>query len=165
MRRRANAALDCLRNLDRVQPDKIAAVGYSFGGCAALELARSGADVKAAVSFYGYLDTPYPAVAGSIKAKLLVFHGMHDPVVPVSSLAAYCQEMTAADADSQVVTYADAGHGFCNQEMDGTQDHWNRYSRPHDERSWRTLVAFLDRVLIDLPAVDPSPETHRPTQT
>ncbi len=153
MRQRARAALDCLRRSGRVAPHKIAAVGYSFGGCVALELARSGADIRAAVSFYGYLETPNPAAAGGIGAKLLVFHGMHDPIVPVSSLAAYCQEVAAAGADSRVVTYDDAGHGVCNREMDGTQETWNRYSRTHDERSWQTLVDFLDRVLEDSRAV------------
>lgn len=147
MRRRAKAALDCLRHMGRVDPQQIAAMGYSLGGCAALELARSGEALQAAVSFYGYLDTPLPATPDSIKAKLLVFHGMHDPVVPVSSLAAYCQEMAAAGADSRVVTYSDAGHGFCNREMDGAQDPWNRYSRRHDQRSWQTLVTFLAEAL------------------
>lgn len=154
MRRRARAAWDCLRRLDRVEPDRTAAVGYSFGGCAALELARSGADLRGAVSFYGYLDTPVPAPMGTIKAKLLVSHGIHDPVVPMASLAAYCDEMAAAGADSRVVTYTDAGHGFCNQRMDGSQHPWNRYSRGHDERSWRTLVEFLKRVLGDQPPVE-----------
>lgn len=147
MRRRAKAALDCLRGIGRVDPEKIAALGYSLGGCAALELARSGEALQAAVSFYGYLDTPLPTDADNLKAKLLVFHGLHDPVVPVSSLAAYCQEMAEAGADSRVVTYSDAGHGFCNREMDGFQDPWNRYSRRHDERSWQTLVAFLAEAL------------------
>lgn len=147
MRRRAKAALDCLRRISRVDPQKIAVVGYSFGGCVALELARSGEALQAAVSFYGYLDTPLPADADNLKAKLLVFHGMHDPVVPVSSLTAYRQEMAAADADSRVVTFSDVGHGFCNREMDGAQDPWNRYSQRHDERSWQTLAAFLAEVL------------------
>ncbi len=148
MRRRALAAFDCLRHLKRVDPQRIAALGYSFGGCAALELARTGAALRAAVSLYGYLDTPLPADAGTIKAKLLVFHGMHDPVVPMASLASYCQEMAAARADSRVVTYTDAGHGFCNREMDGAQDPWNRYSRRHDERSWQTLTPFLAEALM-----------------
>ena len=147
MRQRAKAALDCLRHIGRVNPQQIAAIGYSFGGCAALELARSGASLQAAVSFYGYLDSPMPAEAHKLKAKLLVFHGMHDPVVPLSSLAAYCQEMAAAGAKNRVVTYGDAGHGFCNREMDGAQDPWNRYSRRHDEQSWQTLVTFLAEAL------------------
>lgn len=149
MRRRARAALDCMKGLSRVEPENIAVVGYSLGGCAALELARSGAALKAAVSFYGYLDTTMPALPGVIQAKLLVFHGIHDPVVPMSSLADYCQEMAAVDADSRVVTYADTGHGFCNRQMDGGQDPWNRYSRRHDESSWKTLVAFLAEALAD----------------
>jgi len=147
LRRRVLAALQCLKQRHGVDPQRIAAVGYSFGGCAALELARSGAAIRAAVSFYGYLDTPLPAAKGAIRAKLLVFHGLRDPVVPLQSLAVYQGEMAAARADSRVITYADAGHGFCNPSMDGSQDPWNRYSRRHDARSWKTLVAFLDEAL------------------
>ncbi len=147
MRRRALAALDCLNQCDGVDPQRIAVVGYSFGGCVALELARAGAALRAAVSFYGYLDTPLPAAKGVIRARLLVFHGLHDPVVPLPSLAAFHAEMAAARAHRRVITYADAGHGFCNPRMDGSQDPWNRYSRRHDERSWKTLVAFLDAAL------------------
>ena len=143
MRQLAAAALACLRSLPFVDGEKIAAIGYSFGGCAALELARSGADLKAAVSVYGYLDAPLPAAPGTIKARLLVFHGLHDPVVPESELVAFRREMTAVGADSRVVVYADAGHGFCNRQMDGRQHPWNRYSRKHDEDVRQTLAAFL----------------------
>ena len=147
MRCRALAALNCLQQCDGVDSQRIAAVGYSFGGCAALELARSGASIRAAVSFYGYLDTPLPAAQDAIRARLLVLHGLHDPVVPLQSLAAFHEEMAAARADSRVITYADAGHGFCNPLMHGSQDPWNRYSRRHDERSWKTLAAFLEETL------------------
>lgn len=147
MRRRALAAFDRMGKLDQVDANRIAGVGFSFGGCAVLELARTGVPLKAAASFYGYLDTTLPAAAGTLIAKLLVFHGMHDPVVPVASLAGYCQEMDNAGADSRVVTYADAGHGFCNREMDGTQHPWTRYSYRHDQQSWQTLKAFLAEVL------------------
>ena len=147
MRRRAQAAFECLQRNDGVDPQRIAAIGYSFGGCVALELARSGAAIRAAVSFYGYLDTPLPTLPGAIRAKLLVFHGLHDRIVPLHSLAAYHEEMAAARADSRVVTYADAGHGFCNPCMDGSRDSWNRYSRRHEANSWKTLVAFLEENL------------------
>jgi dienelactone hydrolase len=148
MRRRAEAALACLRSLPFVEGEKIAAIGYSFGGCAALELARSGADLKAAVSVYGYLDAPLPAAPGTIKARLLIFHGMHDPVVSESELVAFRREMTAVGADNRLVVYPDAGHGFCNRQMDGRQHPWNRYSRWHDEDVWKTLAAFLAETFI-----------------
>ena len=160
MRRRARVAWRCLLGLDLIRPDALAAIGFSFGGCAALELARSGANLKAAVSFYGYLDTPFPAAHGGLTAKLLVFHGQHDPVVPMVELEAFRQEMAAAGADSRIVLYADAGHGFCNREMDGTTHPWNRYSRLHDEHSWRTLKAFLADAL----AVDQRPLGGQPQQ-
>lgn len=143
MRRRAAAALSCLRGLPFLDSEKIAAIGFSFGGCTALELARSGADIKAAVSIYGYLDAPLPAAPGTIKARLLVFHGRHDPVVPENELQAFRREMQDSGADCRMVVYDDAGHGFCNPRMDGREHPWNRYSRRHDQDVRKKLVAFL----------------------
>lgn len=151
MRQMASAALIRLKGLPAVDSRKIAAIGFSFGGCAALELARRGADLKAAVSIYGYLDAPLPAVPHSVKARVLVFHGLHDPVVPGNELAAFRREMLAAGADCRVVVYPDAGHGFCNRWMDGSQHPWNRFSRWHDQDVWKTVVAFLAETLVPQP--------------
>lgn len=143
MRRRATAALMGLRSLPFVDSQRIAAMGFSFGGCAALELARSGADLKAAVSVYGYLDAPLPAAPGSIKAAVLVFHGRHDPVVPEKELTAFRREMNIAGADCRIVVYDDAGHGFCNPLMDGRQHPWNRYRPWHDRDVRKRMAVFF----------------------
>ena len=76
------AALDELRKQPSVDPARVAAIGYCFGGTAALELARTGADLAGVVSFHGGLDSPTPADARTIKAKVLVLHGADDPFVP-----------------------------------------------------------------------------------
>ncbi len=97
-----------------MDPARIAAIGYCFGGTAVLELARSGADIAGVVSFHGGLDSPTPDDAKSIKAKVLVLHGADDPTTPPESIAAFEDEMRKAGVDWQLVLYGGARHAFSN---------------------------------------------------
>ncbi|MBU1001299.1 MAG: dienelactone hydrolase family protein [Proteobacteria bacterium] len=114
MRSRAKAGLDALIALPRVDPTRLFAVGFSFGGGSVLELARRGANIQAAISFYGYLDTPHPANPGDIRAKVLALHGAQDKVVTMDHLAQFEGEMVLAGADFKTVVYPHAGHAFSN---------------------------------------------------
>jgi len=82
LRGRGRAALTALAALPEVDAGRIAAIGFCFGGSVVLELARDGADLKAAVSFHGVLTTRMPAVPGSVKASVLVLTGADDPLAP-----------------------------------------------------------------------------------
>src|SRR3954469_7653742 len=93
MRDRARAGLDVLKKQPTVDPNRIAAMGYCFGGQVALELGRSGADLAGIVSFHGALDTPTPDDAKNIKAKVLACHGSSDPFVPLEHVRDFIQEM------------------------------------------------------------------------
>ena len=95
-----------------VDTSKLATFGFCFGGCCALELARSGAPLQAAVSFHGSLDTPNPIDAQSIKGSVLVLHGASDPLVPREQLPAFEDEMNAAGVDWQLLSYGGAVHSF-----------------------------------------------------
>lgn len=114
LRKRILAAFEVLRGqgLAAVDPLRLATFGFCFGGCCALELARSGAPLRAAVSFHGTLDTPTPALAGEIKGSVLVLHGAADPFVPQEQLPAFAQEMDGAGVDWQLVSYGGAVHSF-----------------------------------------------------
>lgn len=114
MRARAEAGLAALRALPGVDADRLFAVGFSFGGGAVLELARSGQRLRAVASFYGYPDTTHPANPGDIRTRVLVLHGMQDKVATMDQLAQLEGEMDLAGADYRVVTYPLAGHGFSN---------------------------------------------------
>lgn len=114
MRSRAKAGFNALAALPGVDDKRLFAVGFSFGGGAVLELARSGATMQAAISFYGYLDTTHPANPGDIKARLLVLHGVQDKVVTMDHLAMFEGEMDLAGADVKTVVYPHAGHAFSN---------------------------------------------------
>lgn len=114
LRKRMEAALAQLLGQSKalLEPGKVAAFGFCFGGCCALELARNGADLKAAVSFHGTLDTPNPADAKRIKGSVLVLHGAADPLVPREQLPAFEEEMNAAKVDWQLLSYGGAVHSF-----------------------------------------------------
>src|SRR5215212_6708651 len=99
LRERCRAALETLRSHPAAYPEKLGAIGYCFGGCAALELARSGADVRGVVSFHGLLSTPTPNDARNIRGSVLVLNGAEDPRVPPSDVEAFHKEMREAAVD------------------------------------------------------------------
>jgi len=117
MRKRAAFGLETLKAQAAKAPidtTRLAAIGFCFGGGTVLELARSGADIPAVVSFHGNLDTPNKDDAKSIKGKVLVLHGADDPGVPVEQVRAFEDEMRAARVDWQLVELGGAVHSFTN---------------------------------------------------
>ncbi|MOA01540.1 Dienelactone hydrolase family protein [compost metagenome] len=114
LRKRMQAAFEQLQSQGEVAVDtsKLATFGFCFGGCCALEFARTGAPLKAAVSFHGTLDTPNVNDAKNIKGSVLVLHGAADPLVPKEQLPAFEAEMNAAGVDWQLSSYGGAVHSF-----------------------------------------------------
>jgi dienelactone hydrolase len=143
---RITAALDTARGLGEVDGDRIAAIGYCFGGLCVLDLARSGADFRGVVSFHGLLIPPGPTAANAIKAKVLVLHGHDDPMAPPEHVLALEKELTSAGADWQVHVYGGTVHAFTNPRANdpgfGTV-----YHPTADARSWQSMRNFLAEVL------------------
>ena len=135
-RRRLNLGLAQLQAQEGVAKDKVAAIGYCFGGTGAIELARSGANIQGVVSFHGGLDSPAPADGKNIKAKLLICHGADDPFVPAADIAAFQTELNAAKVDWQMINYSHAVHSF-TQPMGGNDNSRGAaYNELADKRSW-----------------------------
>jgi len=149
LRRRINAALATLRQQEQVDPKKVAAIGYCFGGTSVLELARGGADVLGVVSFHGGLSTTTPAKAGEVKAKVLVCHGAVDPFVPPEEVAKFEQEMGDAKVDWQLVKYADSVHSFTNPDASKRGMNGVGYNEAADRRSWAAMQAFLKELFAE----------------
>jgi dienelactone hydrolase len=139
LRARANAALAVLAARPEVDPKKLGAIGYCFGGTMALELARSGADLAAVVSFHGGLDTPNPADAKNIKAKVLVCTGADDASVPPDQVSAFMKEMKDAKVDYAVEIYGGAVHAFTNPASDAVGNANIKYNAKADQRSWAAM--------------------------
>jgi dienelactone hydrolase len=146
MRARAGAALDQLKNDPRVDPKRIAAIGYCFGGTVALELARSGADLAGVVSFHGGLDTSRPEDAKNIKGKILVCTGGDDAFVPPQQIAAFEDEMRKGNVDWQVNIYSGAHHAFTNPDADKHHIPNIGYNAQADHRSWAAMQGFFDEI-------------------
>jgi dienelactone hydrolase len=146
-RTRLAAALDRFRQEQGVDTGRLAAIGYCFGGSSALQLARTGADLRAVVSFHGGLSTGPAGEAEQISAKLLVLNGGADPVVPDEAVHAFEQELRAAPAvDWQLVTYSGAMHAFTVPTAHAP-DHGAEYDERADRRSWIAMKDFFAETL------------------
>ena len=148
LRARGQAALATLAALPQVDADRLAAIGFCFGGSVVLEIAREGADLKAAVSFHGVLTTRTPAASGKVKASVLVCTGADDPLAPSEQVKAFEDEMRAAQVrDWQVISYGNTLHGFTNPAADGSMMRTALYSARADRRSWASMRGLFDEVL------------------
>jgi dienelactone hydrolase len=147
IRRRARVWYDCALGVEGVDPARIAALGYCFGGQCVLELARSGADLRAAVSFHGLLTTLAPAMPGAIKGQLVAWCGGADPYAPTADIDALRAEMDAAGARHQLSVFAGVPHGFTDPNPMVPGREGIAYDAIADAVSWAGTVALLDTVL------------------
>jgi len=143
---RFNAALDLLKRDPHVDPARIAAIGYCFGGGVVLGMARSGADVAAVVSFHGSLGTKTPAEPGKVKARVLVLAGGADPFVPPEQVEAFRKEMQTAGARFEVVMYPGAKHGFTNPDAAKYGMPQLAYDAAADRQSWAAMLKLFREV-------------------
>ncbi len=148
MRSRAKAALDFIQTFEFTNPDRIAAIGYCFGGTTVLEMARAGFPLKGVASFHGPLDTPVPAKEGEVKAKVIVFIGADDKSIPAESVVAFEKEMKDAKADFQIVILSGAVHSFTNPESGDDPSTGVAYNKKADERSWEILELFFKEIFL-----------------
>lgn len=146
MRDRIKLAFDEMKKTDVVNKEKIAVMGYCFGGTVVLELARSGADIKGAVSFHGNLDTPNPEDAKNIKSKILILNGADDPYVPEAQIKAFQNEMNNAGVDWQFINYSGAVHSFTNPNSGNDNSKGAAYNKNADKRSWLAMKSFFEEI-------------------
>jgi len=146
MRRRALAGLAQALKYPFVDPAKIAAMGYCFGGGVVLEMARAGAELAGVVSFHGNLDTPHPEETKGLKAKILVQHGADDPFTSEEQIMTFQNEMRRAKADWQMIIYGNAVHGFTNPANGNDPSKGVAYNKDADVRSWLAMKAFFREI-------------------
>jgi dienelactone hydrolase len=149
LRERVLAGFEALRARPEVDARRIGAIGFCFGGQCVLELARSGADVKAVVSFHGsLLTTKLPAKPGAVRARVLALTGARDPYAPRKDVDRLRKELTAAGADWQITVYGEGYHSFTDPSADGlTTVPGVRYDPLLDRLSWASALAMLEASL------------------
>jgi dienelactone hydrolase len=148
-RQRFTAAYRFLQEQMMTDPDRIAAVGYCFGGGVVLQMARDGVDIDGVVSFHGSLGTQQPAVTGRVKAKVLVLHGADDSFITQEEVAGFKKEMESAGVDYRFIAYPGAKHGFTNPQADVYAQKFNMpigYYERADKESWAELEDFLKEI-------------------
>lgn len=148
MAARLRAGLVALRAVEGVARDRVAALGYCFGGSVCLQLARAGDDLAGVISFHGGLKTGAPATeAGALKARVLVLHGGADPFVPPADVAAFMDEMNRTKARWRMEVYGSAVHSFTNPAAGNDPSRGAAYEADADARSLAASRAFLAEVL------------------
>lgn len=146
LRERTVRWLDTVRALPEVDPRRIAAIGYCFGGRCVLELARSGADLQVAVSYHGLLKTHDPARPGRVRARISVWTGGKDPYAPVVDLDSLRGELDAAGADYQITLFAKAQHSFMDPDHDGFAE-GIAYDPVAHRIAWAGTLALLEETV------------------
>jgi dienelactone hydrolase len=146
LRERALSGLAALRAQPLVDPTRIAAIGFCFGGTTVLEMGRAGHELAGVVSFHGALDTPLPAEPNTVKARMLVCHGALDPFVTWQHVTAFVDEMKHARCDYRLTIYSGAVHGFTNRDADKQGISGLAYDAETDARSWAAMQAFFGEV-------------------
>ncbi len=149
--KRFQAALNYVKSLPNVDQNKIAAIGYCFGGGLVLHMARAGFDLDGVISYHGTLS-PFgkSAKRGKIKGEVLAFNGAADPFVPKAQVVGFNKEMKAAKVKYQSVDYPGALHAFTNPESNEVGKKWNlpvAYDEKADTDSWSKSLTFLNKVL------------------
>jgi dienelactone hydrolase len=147
LRARAQAALKALAANPLVDPQRLAAMGFCFGGTAVLELAYSGADLKGVVSFHGGLTSPQPEELKGIKAAVLVLHGADDTHVKAEDIAAFQEAMRKGNIDWQMVYFGDAVHAYMNPEAGSDKSSGVAYNARAARRSWQYMQDFFKEIL------------------
>ena len=144
---RFDAALALLKADAHVDPARIGAIGYCFGGAVVLGMARAGEDLKAVGTFHGALATQHPAEPGKVKAKLLIQTGTDDPMITADAVAAFEKEMKAAGANYRIIRYPGAKHSFTNPKADRAGVPGLAYNAAADQKSWAELLKFFKKEL------------------
>jgi dienelactone hydrolase len=143
---RVDAARHFLDKQSNVKKGETAALGYCFGGGVVLNMARAGMPLKAVVTYHGVLATDMSVKPGGIKAKLRIFHGEADPIVPPEMVDAFKTEMDNAKADYMLVAYPGVMHTFTNREADSYAAQFGlplKYDHAADVDSWTRTLEFL----------------------
>ena len=145
-RARVKAGLGLLEAHPHVDPARLAAIGYCFGGAAAIELARTGAALAAVAGFHAGILPGSAEDDAAIRARVLLCHGADDPVVPAAQILAFTEALSAAGKDWQLHLYGGVGHSFTNREIDAWKLPGFAYDAEADRRSWAAMRCLFGEV-------------------
>lgn len=145
---RFDAALEVLKAHDMVDPEKISAIGYCFGGSVVLSMANAGYDLDAAAAFHSGVELPVPP-SEDLQAKVLVANGADDPMITDEQQNAFEEKMKEVNADFKYIEYPNTVHAYTNPGADSLGQKFElplAYNKEADEKSWKELKSLLNSV-------------------
>lgn len=146
-------ALEHLKKHELVDAEKIAAIGYSFGGNIVLQAALDGLDIDGVVSFYGGFLVKIPADSSAVKARILILHGDKDWYVTPQTLSKFKIDMKKAGIAYELKTYNEANHGYENPEAETLKEKFRgmhfEYNEAADKKSWEDMQNFLRSIFFE----------------
>ena len=145
LQQRLLVSLATLRDQPEVDAQKIAAIGFCFGGLCVLDIARTGEDIAGVVSIHGLFGAPGNTEGNSIKAKVLLLHGWDDPMATPDDVLSLASEMSAMGADWQLHAYGNTLHAFTNPAAN-SREAGTVYDATADRRSWQAMTNFLEEL-------------------
>ncbi len=146
LQERGRVAYEYVKKQKKVNPHKISAMGYCFGGAAVLEMARQGLPLKGVLTFHGDLSNPTPQNTKDIKAKLLIMHGALDPYVKMDEVMTFKKELDEAKIDYELIIYSGAVHAFTRASVGNDVSKGAAYNAEADRRSFQSMENFLAEV-------------------
>ena len=147
MRERVVAWFDAVSSMPGVDAGRIGAFGFCMGGACVLELARSGRDARAVVSYHGVLTTHAPAAKGAVKPVVAAYCGLEDPFAPAETIGTLRDELAAAEADFHIVEFGKVGHSFTFPEASAMNMPGIAYDAVADAVSWAGTLALFETAL------------------
>jgi len=145
-RTRERAAYEACIKLPEVDPRRVAAIGYCFGGTGVVEMLRDGLDLRGIVTFHGGLDARPLSEGAAMRAKVLALCGADDPYQSEADLAAFEKQLKDGGVDYEIVKYGHAVHAFTDAEVDKLNLPGAKYNAAADRRSWRAMCDFLEEI-------------------
>lgn len=145
LQKRVVKSFEVACNLPDVDSSRVAIIGFGFGGIGALDLARSGVNLKGAGSVYGHFDPPPSQLIKPIQAKILVLHGFNDPVSPPEELKRFAKEMNDSKVDWQAHIYGKTMHAFATPSANDPASGL-LYNPISAARAWVSIHHFLDEI-------------------
>lgn len=148
-RAKFEAALKALKDHPNVDPDKIAAIGYCFGGTVAFNMANAGYDLDAVAAFHSGLALPIQPNAETLKAKILVCNGADDGFIQPESIDAFKEVYAGIGADLEYISYPGAVHSFTSKEADANGKKFDlplAYNAAADSASWEEMKELFASV-------------------
>jgi dienelactone hydrolase len=139
------AAVHTVQSLQQVDTNKIAALGFCFGGLSVLDLARTGEKIAGVASFHGLLQASPLHLPKKIHAKVLALHGQDDPMAPPEHVQEFAEEMTTAQADWQFHIYGNTQHAFMNP-LANDPTMGLLYNATTSQRAWQLTSSFLKEI-------------------